>query len=59
VASSQRRQAWLVAGPHFPDPQRDWMLDVVADDIIWHLMDAVAVDICPPASRREIGQAAL
>ncbi|WP_426192953.1 hypothetical protein [Massilia sp. DWR3-1-1] len=52
MASSQRRQAWLVAGQHFPDPQRDWMLDVVADD-------AVGVDICPPAARREIGQAAL
>lgn len=41
------RQAWLVAGQRFPDPQLDWMLDVAAADISWHLMDDIGVDICP------------
>jgi uncharacterized protein len=41
------RQAWVHAGQRFPDPQRDWKLDVPAADITWHLMDSVGVDICP------------
>jgi hypothetical protein len=41
------RQAWIVAGQRFPDPQQDWKLDVPAADISWHLMDRVGIDICP------------
>jgi hypothetical protein len=41
------RQAWIVAGQRFPDPRRDWLLDVPAADISWHLMDSVGIDICP------------
>lgn len=41
------RQAWIVAGQRFPDPQQDWQLDVPAADISWHLMDRVGIDICP------------
>jgi hypothetical protein len=41
------RQAWIVAGQRFPDPRRDWLLDVPAADISWHLMDNVGIDICP------------
>jgi hypothetical protein len=40
------RQAWIVAGQRFPDPPVDWKLDVPADDVIWHLMDNVGIDIC-------------
>lgn len=41
------RQAWIVAGQRFRDPQADWKLDVPAADISWHLMDSVGIDICP------------
>ncbi|MDQ2820590.1 MAG: hypothetical protein M3Y65_09360 [Pseudomonadota bacterium] len=41
------RQAWLVAGQRFPDLKLDWMLDVSADDITWHLMDDAGINICP------------
>ena len=41
------RQCWRVAGERFPDPLEDWMLDLPAEQITWHLMDAVGVDICP------------
>ena len=40
------RQAWIGAGQRFPDPQRDWKLDVPASDVSWHLMDGVGIDIC-------------
>ena len=41
------RQAWLVEGQRFSDVELDWMLDVAADDITWHLMDDAGIDICP------------
>ena len=41
------RQAWLLAGQPFPDLKLDWLLDVPAGDITWHLMDSTGVDICP------------
>ena len=44
VINKDWRQAWLLAGQHFPDPKRDWMLDVAAEDITWHLMDSVGID---------------
>jgi hypothetical protein len=34
------RQSWLRAGQLFPDQVSDWMLDVPAGQISWHLMDA-------------------
>ncbi|MBC7454296.1 MAG: sel1 repeat family protein [Massilia sp.] len=40
------RQAWIVAGQYFPDPRQDWLLDVPAADIRWHLMDSFSIDIC-------------
>ena len=41
------RQAWLITGQRFPHPRQDWMLDVEAEDITWHLMDSAGVNICP------------
>ena len=46
VVNQYWRQAWIVAGQRFPDPQRDWKLDVPASDVSWHLMDSVGIDIC-------------
>lgn len=39
------RQAWIVAGQPFPQPRRDWMVDVNANDVSWHLMDSIGIDI--------------
>ena len=41
------RQAWIVAGQHFPDPRLDWKLDVPTEHISWNLMDNIGIDICP------------
>ena len=34
------RQSWLRAGEPFPQPQRDWLLNVPATELTWHLMDS-------------------
>lgn len=39
------RQAWVVAGQRFPDPHSDWLLAVGADDVRWHLMDGIGIDL--------------
>lgn len=39
------RQAWIVAGQPFPEPRRDWIVDVNANDVSWHLMDSIGIDI--------------
>lgn len=41
------RQTWLVAGQRFPDTRMDWLLNIEAEDITWHLMDNAGVDINP------------
>ena len=45
VVNTRNRQVWLRQGASFPDPQRDWHLDIAADAIAWYLMDSVGVDI--------------
>ncbi|XLZ72333.1 tetratricopeptide repeat protein [Massilia sp. SR12] len=39
------RQAWLVEGQTFPDPQRDWLLPIPATEVTWHLMDSAPVNL--------------
>jgi hypothetical protein len=39
------RQAWLTAGHHFPDPQRDWLLPLDPDELTWHLLDSEMPDL--------------
>lgn len=34
------RQAWVTAGQRFPDPRTDWLLQLDASDLTWHLLDA-------------------
>jgi hypothetical protein len=41
------RQVWLVEGQRFSDIRLNCMLDVDADEITWHLMDDVGIDISP------------
>ncbi|MBB3222771.1 hypothetical protein [Pseudoduganella umbonata] len=38
------RQAWLREGQPFPQPQRDWLLDLPNELLTWHLLDT-GVDI--------------
>ncbi len=40
IVNQHWRQAWLLAGQAFPQPQRDWLLDLPERDVAWHLMDA-------------------
>ena len=42
-ANQYWRQAWIVAGQRFPDPQRDWKLDAPENDINWRLMTAITL----------------
>ena len=39
------RQTWLTRGAPFPQPRRDWLLDLPDDEVTWHLMDASLPDI--------------
>ncbi|MFN3789846.1 tetratricopeptide repeat protein [Massilia sp.] len=39
------RQTWLTAGQHFPDPQRDWLLPLDPDELVWHLLDSETPDL--------------
>jgi hypothetical protein len=34
------RQRWLTAGQPFPDPKRDWMLQLDSAELKWHLLEA-------------------
>ena len=34
------RQAWVRKGQAFPDPSKDWLLELPASDLEWHLMEA-------------------
>ena len=36
------RQAWVRKGLAFPDPIKDWLLDLPASELEWHLMEAEA-----------------
>jgi hypothetical protein len=39
------RQAWIVKGQAFPDPQRDWLFPIPVSEIKWHLMDSEPVNL--------------
>jgi len=45
IVNQYWRQVWLIEGQRFPNPQQDWMLDVEAGEITWHLMDGTGVDL--------------
>lgn len=38
IVNQPWRQAWLIAGQPFPQPNESWLLDLPAADITWHLM---------------------
>jgi uncharacterized protein len=40
IVNQPWRQAWLTAGQPFPQADKDWLLDLPATDLTWHLMDA-------------------
>jgi hypothetical protein len=39
IVNQYWRQAWLTQGAPFPQPRRDWLLDLPDDEVTWHLMD--------------------
>lgn len=39
------RQAWLVEGQAFPEPERDWLLPISESEVTWHLMDSEPVNL--------------
>jgi hypothetical protein len=39
IVNQPWRQTWLAAGQSFPQPERDWLLDLSAKDVMWHLME--------------------
>ncbi|GGX92738.1 sel1 repeat family protein [Massilia dura] len=39
------RQSWVREGQFFPNPQRDWLLDLPANLITWHLLDSQGVEM--------------
>lgn len=39
IVNQPWRQTWLSAGQVFPEPQRDWLLELPASDVTWHLME--------------------
>jgi len=39
------RQAWLTQGAPFPQPRRDWLLDLPDGEVTWHLMDMSLPDL--------------
>jgi hypothetical protein len=45
IVNQHWRQSWITEGQRFPDPRQDWLLDLPADLVTWHLMDAEGVDI--------------
>lgn len=45
IVNGHWRQKWLLAGQPFPHPQRDWLLELPASDVSWHLMDDAPVNI--------------
>ena len=45
IVNQYWRQAWLTQGAPFPQPRRDWLLDLPDDEVTWHLMDASSIDI--------------
>ena len=40
IVNQYWRQAWLLQGTPFPQPRRDWLLDLADGDVTWYLMDA-------------------
>ena len=45
IVNQYWRQAWLTQGAPFPQPRRDWLLDLPDDEVTWHWMDASLPDI--------------
>ena len=40
IVNQYWRQAWVNQGGSFPQPRRDWLLNLPDDELTWHLMDA-------------------
>ena len=45
IVNQYWRQAWLTQGAPFPQPRRDWLLDLPDGEVTWHLMDASIPDL--------------
>lgn len=45
IVNQSWRQAWLTAGQPFPQADKDWLLDLPATDLTWHLMDAADAQV--------------
>ena len=45
IVNQYWRQAWLSQGTPFPQPRRDWLLDLADGDVTWHLMDVSLPDL--------------
>ncbi|TWI60944.1 TPR repeat protein [Pseudoduganella lurida] len=45
IINQHWRQSWITEGQRFPDPKQAWLLDLPANLVTWHLMDADGVDI--------------
>ena len=45
IVNQPWRQAWLTAGQPFPQADKDWLLDLPATDLTWHLMDAADAQV--------------
>jgi uncharacterized protein len=39
IVNQSWRQAFLLKGQPFPQPRRDWLLDLDEKDVTWHLME--------------------
>lgn len=39
IVNQPWRQAWVRKGQPFPQPKADWLLDLPAKDLTWHLME--------------------
>jgi hypothetical protein len=44
IVNQPWRQSWLRKGQPFPQPKADWLLDLPAADLTWHLMEAELED---------------
>ena len=45
IVNQYWRQVWLNQGARFPQPRRDWLLDLPDGEVTWHLMDASIADL--------------
>lgn len=47
IVNQPWRQSWLSAGQSFPQPKRDWLLDLQDEEVTWHLMERASGDSKP------------